>query len=73
MRTAVEVAVGHNIARVGCSRSVVGPCIACSLRSGVALAPGILYFAPLSIVTKQEPATPQRATPHAQYRLLCPF
>ena len=27
----------------------------CSLRSGVALAPEILYFSPLSIVTKQEP------------------
>ena len=40
---------------VGSSRLVVGPCILCSLRSGVALAPEILFFAPLSIVTKQEP------------------
>ena len=31
--------VGHIVARVGYSRVVVGPCIACSLRSGVALAP----------------------------------
>ena len=37
--------VGHVVARVGCSREVVGACIACSLRSGVALAPEILYFA----------------------------
>ena len=36
MRTDVEVVVGHIVARVGCSRSDVGPCIACSLRSRVA-------------------------------------
>ena len=47
--------VRHIVACVGCSRSVVGPCFACSLLSGVALAPEILYFSPLSIVTKQEP------------------
>ena len=52
MRTDVEVVVGHNIARLGCSRSVVGPCIACSLRSRVA--PEILCFAPLSIVMKHD-------------------
>ena len=34
--------VGHIVARVECSRLVVGPCIACSLRSRVALAPEIL-------------------------------
>ena len=55
MRTDVEVVVGHNFARVGSSRSVVGPCIACSLRSRVAPAPEILCFASLSIVMKQEP------------------
>ena len=54
MSTDVEVVVGHNIARVGC-RSVVGPCIACSLRSRVAPAPEILCFVPLSIVMRQEP------------------
>ena len=47
--------VGHIVARAGSSRLVFGPCILCSLRSGVALAPEILFFAPLSIVTKQEP------------------
>ena len=47
--------VGHIVARVGSSRLVVGPCILCSLRSGVALAPEIIFFAPLWIVTKQEP------------------
>ena len=45
---------GHIVARVGRSRLVVGPCISCSLRCGVALAPEILFFAPLSIVTKQD-------------------
>ena len=55
MRTDVEVVAGHNIARVGCSRSVVGPCIACSLQSPrVAPAPEIRCFAPLSIVMMQE-------------------
>ena len=58
----VEVVVGHNIARVGCSRSVVGPCVACSLRSHVAPAPEILCFARLSIVMKQEPPW-QQTTP----------
>ena len=53
MRTDEEVLIGHNIARVGCSTSVVGPCIACSLRSRVVPAPEILCFAPLSIVMKQ--------------------
>ena len=43
------------VVRVGRSRLVVGPCIACSLRSGVALAVEILFFAPLSIVKKQDP------------------
>ena len=47
--------VRHIAARVGSSRLVVGPCILCSLRSGVALAPEILFFAPLSIVTKKKP------------------
>ena len=47
--------VRHIVARVGRSRLVVGPCTACSLRSGVALALVILFFVPLSIVTKQEP------------------
>ena len=41
---------------------VVGPCIACSLRSGVALAVEILFFAPLSIVTKQELLRTKRCT-----------
>ena len=58
----VEVVVGHNIARVGCSRSVVGPCIACSLRSRVAPAPDIICFAPLSIVMKQEPQKKKQAS-----------
>ena len=53
--------VGHIVARVGSSRLVVGPCILCSLRSGVALAPEILFFAPLSIVTKQEPQKTKQA------------
>ena len=48
------VFVRRTVARVGRNRLVVGPCIACSLRSGVALALEILFFAPLSIVTKQE-------------------
>ena len=61
MRTGVEVVVGHNIARVGCSRLVVGPCIACSLRSRVAPAPEILCFAPLSIAMKQEPLKTKQA------------
>ena len=39
---------------VGRSRLVFVPCTACSLRPGVALALEILFFAPLSIVTKQE-------------------
>ena len=56
-----RVVFGHIVARVGCSRVVVGPCIACSLRFGVALAPELLYFAPLSIVTKQEPLKTKRA------------
>ena len=47
--------VRRNVARFGGSRPVVGPCNACSLRSGVALALEILFFAPLSIVMKQEP------------------
>ena len=47
--------VGHIVAHVGSSRLVVGPCILCCLCSGVALAPEILFFVPLSIVTKQEP------------------
>ena len=55
MRADVEMVVGHNFARVGCSRSVVGPYIACSLRSRVAPAPEILCFAPLSIVMRHEP------------------
>ena len=42
----------YTVARVGCGRAVVGPCIACSLRSGVELAPEILYFAALSIEAK---------------------
>ena len=42
------------IARVRRSRLVVGPCIACSLRSGVTLALAILMFAPLSMVTQQQ-------------------
>ena len=37
-----KTVVGHIVARVGCSRLVVVPCIACSVRSGVALAPEIL-------------------------------
>ena len=43
------------VARMGrsCLLPVVGRCIACSLRSGVALALEILSFVPLSIVTKQ--------------------
>ena len=45
--------VSHIVARVGSSRLVVGSCILCSLHSGVALAPEILFFAPLSTVTKQ--------------------
>ena len=45
--------VRHIVARVGRSRLVVAPCISCSLRSGVALAPEIPFFAPLSIVPKQ--------------------
>ena len=52
--TDVEVGVGHIVACVGCRRSVVGPCFACSWRSRVAPAPEILCFAPLSIVMKQE-------------------
>ena len=44
--------VGHIVAHVGRSRLVVGICVSFSLRSGVALAPEILFFAPLSIVTK---------------------
>ena len=40
------------VARVGRSRLVIGTCIACSLRYGVALALEILFFAPLSIVTR---------------------
>ena len=44
------------VARVWRSKLLVGPCIACSFRSGVALALEILFFAPLSIVTKQEPS-----------------
>ena len=48
------VFVPRTVARVGRSRLVVGPCIACSFRSGVALALEILFFAPLLIVTKQE-------------------
>ena len=39
---------------------VVAPCIACSLRSRVDPAPEILFFAPLSIVTKQEPQKTKR-------------
>ena len=58
MRTDVEMVLCHNIARVGCSRPVIGPGIAWSLRSGVAPAPEILCFAPLSIVMKQEPQKP---------------
>ena len=46
----------------GRSRLVVGPCIACSLRSGVALALEILFFAPLSIVTKQISGIDQNST-----------
>ena len=53
MRTDVEVVVGHNFAFVGCSRLVVGPCIACSWRFRVAPAPEVLCFAPPSIVSKQ--------------------
>ena len=53
--------VGNIVARVGFSRATVGPCIACSLRSGVALAPEILYFVSLSIVTKQELQKPNQA------------
>ena len=49
------------VARVGRSRLVVGPCIASSLRSGVALALDILFFAPLSIVTKQKPLKTKQA------------
>ena len=49
------------VARVGRSRLVVGPCIACSLRSGVALALEILFFVPLLIVTKQEPLKTKKA------------
>ena len=61
MRTDVSVVVGHNIARVGFSKSVVGPCIACCSRSRVAPAPEILCFAPLLIVMKQEPQKTKQA------------
>ena len=47
-----RVFVRRLVARVGRSRLVVGPCVACYLRSGVALALEILFFVPLSIVTK---------------------
>ena len=57
-----RVVVGHIVARFGGSRLVVGPCILCSLRSGVALAPEILFFAPLSIGTKQEPLKTKQAS-----------
>ena len=40
---------------------VVGPCVACSLRSRVAPAPEVLCFAPLSIVMKQEPQKTEQA------------
>ena len=49
--------VGHIVARVESIRLVVGPCILCSLRSGVALAPEILFFAPLSIARAPEDKT----------------
>ena len=45
-----RVVVGHVVARVGSSTLVVGPCILCSLCSGVALAPEILFFAACSVV-----------------------
>ena len=47
-------------------RSVVGPCIACSLRSRVALAPEILYFAPLSSNEAETPGAPS-ALHHVNY------
>ena len=59
---------GHIVARVGSSRLVVGPCILCSLRSGVALAPEILFFAPLSIVMKQEPHSCVPVSTHLRMR-----
>ena len=48
-----KVFVRRIAAHVQRSRLVVSPCIACSLRSGVALALEILSFAPLSTETKQ--------------------
>ena len=55
------VVVGPNCYSRSVQRSVVGTCIAYCLCSRVALAPEILYFAPLSSVTKQEPQKTQQA------------
>ena len=45
------VVIGSRCCSPWSSRVVVGPCVECSSRSGVALAPDILSFALVSIVT----------------------
>ena len=68
----LHLAVADCQGGVGCSRVVVGPCIACSLHSGVALAAEILCFAPLSILMKhhsrenQKPSATTAAVQHMQ-------